>query len=223
MLPSHLIKAKLVDIISAACDLPGQMVVDANVLYLWFYPNFDQLEAVNADRPTTRQRREYPKCLKRLLEAKVQLYTSAFTMAEVATTAEVAELQYLWLSDPNQSKTASFKPKAARMAYARELATIRERVDQVLARVSKSVALLPKPASMDREVEEARALWRQSAGDFGDAMLVTAARRVPILTVLSDDADLLSFEGLTLYTANKNAIEASAANRMFEQVPEHDG
>lgn len=213
MLPSHLIKAKLVDITSQACDLPGQMVVDANVLYLWFYPNFDQLEAVRADLPTPRQRREYPKCLKKLLGAKVQLYTSAFTLAEVATTAEVAELQYLWLTDPNQSKMDRFKAKTARMTYAGQIAAIRRRVDEVLAAVTKSVALLPKPASMDREVEEARALWRQSAGDFGDAMLVTAARRVPIAAILSDDADLLSFDGVTLYTANRSAIEASAANQ----------
>jgi hypothetical protein len=213
MLPSHLIKAKLVDITSQACDVPGQMVVDANVLYLWYYPNFDQLDEVNADRPKPWQRREYPRFLKKLLNTNVKLYTSAFTLAEVATTAEVAELQYLWLTDPNQSKMDRFKAKTARLTYANQIAEIRRRVDDVLANVTKSVALLPKPASMDREVEEARTLWRQSAGDFGDAMLVTAARRVPITAVLSDDADLLSFSGVTLYTANRAAIEASAANQ----------
>ena len=125
---------------------------------------------------------------------------------------EVAELQYLWHTDPDQSKMEQFRAKRARMAYAGQIAAIRKRVDNVLAAARKSVALLPKPKSMDHEIEEARKIWRLSAGDFGDALLVTAALRVPITNILSDDADFLTFSDITLYTANRAAIDASAAD-----------
>lgn len=213
MLPDAAVKARAVDITSDTCSLPHQLVVDANVLYLWFYPSFDQLNAVNANAPTPRQRHKYPKFYKRLLKAGVKLYTTAFTLAEMATTCEAAELQLLWLTDPTHSLYDSFKLKDARYKYASDMPKIRGKVGQIFQAATKYVQQLPKPQSADSEVEKALLVWTQSFGDFGDAMLVAAAHRVPVLNILSEDADLLSFKGVTLYTANKKAINASIADK----------
>jgi hypothetical protein len=49
-----------------------------------------------------------------------------------------------------------------------------------------------------------------SAGDFGDAALVAAAKRAGMPRIISDDADLITFNGITLYTANQRAIDAAS-------------
>ena len=53
--------------------------------------------------------------------------------------------------------------------------------------------------------------WLPSTSDFSDAILVAAAKRAGIPRIVSDDADLISFEGITVYTANRNAIESALA------------
>ena len=49
--------------------------------------------------------------------------------------------------------------------------------------------------------------WCASAGDFGDAVTVAQAKfMLRPLSVLSDDMDLATFDGITLYTANNRVI-----------------
>ena len=73
----------------------------------------------------------------------------------------------------------------------------------------KSVELLPQ---LDKEADSFTAsvnLWLPSTCDFNDAILVARANRAGIPRIISDDADLASFDGITLYTANRSVIEAA--------------
>ena len=53
--------------------------------------------------------------------------------------------------------------------------------------------------------------WRSSAGDFADATLVANAKHASIPHILADDIDLLTFDQITVYTANQHALEAARA------------
>jgi hypothetical protein len=52
--------------------------------------------------------------------------------------------------------------------------------------------------------------WRSSWGDFPDAVMIGTAKRQAKPHVLSDDMDIATFAGITLYTANPRAILAAA-------------
>jgi len=55
-------------------------------------------------------------------------------------------------------------------------------------------------------------VWVESTADFGDAHLVATAKGAGIANILSDDADLITFEGIAVYTANQTAIGAAQAS-----------
>jgi predicted nucleic acid-binding protein len=78
-----------------------------------------------------------------------------------------------------------------------------------LAAACKRVELLPKFKGAEEELTRAVEEWASSAGDFTDALLVGAAKFADITDILSDDVDLVTFEGITVYTANRNSIDAA--------------
>lgn len=96
------------------------------------------------------------------------------------------------------------------------LPAIRRQIEQTLASVKKNAPLIPCFRSSDQEYERAVAEWCSSAGDFGDAVTVAQSRfMLRPLSVLSDDMDLATFDGVTLYTANNRVIsEASQSGTL---------
>jgi hypothetical protein len=68
--------------------------------------------------------------------------------------------------------------------------------------------LPPFPTPADA-IGQANATWQGSAGDYMDALMVAHAKHSGIPHVLSDDIDLLTFDGITVYTANATAIQAA--------------
>ena len=75
----------------------------------------------------------------------------------------------------------------------------------------KAVGLLPCWPAAEDEHDETLKEWLSSAGDFGDAALVAGAKYARVPHVLADDIDLLTFDALTVYTANQRAISAARA------------
>jgi hypothetical protein len=53
--------------------------------------------------------------------------------------------------------------------------------------------------------------WRYSCGDYPDAVMIASAKQQSKPHLLSDDIDIATFPGITLYTANLKTINAASA------------
>ncbi len=69
--------------------------------------------------------------------------------------------------------------------------------------------LLPQFPTVQDEQTQAQNEWLNSSGDYPDAVLVATAKQHGVPFVLSDDMDLATFAGITLYTANPKTIDAA--------------
>jgi hypothetical protein len=190
------------------------------VLYWVFYPNFSSLQYAGGRQPQAYQVTEYPRYWQRAARAKTQFHVVAANLGEFAKAAEYAELEAIWLTDslmpqPDPANPVQqFDPrvcKFARYHYSSQLAMFRKGVEAMMASIRKSVALVPQfPLAEDLE-KSALVEWRQSCGDFADAVMIASAKQQAKAHILSEDMDVATFAGITLYTANQRTIAAAAA------------
>lgn len=124
MMDPNLIKARVVDIHNRKAQYPQRVVLDANVLYFVYYPNFAYLAQAGGKPPHPYQRNHYPAWIKRAMQAKVQLCTSFVTVAEFVGLVEYGELETMWLFDPGTPAHSQFSPiqkKPVRYQYVSQL------------------------------------------------------------------------------------------------------
>lgn len=216
MVPAELVKARVIDIRDPDAPLPKIAVSDANVLYIINY-DFSAL-AAGIRTPPFYQTRFYPAWWKRAIGAGVTLCTPANCLAELAHIIERTELENLWRTDPSppeldpRNPDQDFNPrytKTVRYHYHEQLRNVRDDIQTTLQSIQKSVNVLPQVGHDLNAFGQAVQQWVSSAADFGDALLVVAAKRAGIPHIVSDDADLVTFDGITLYTANRNAIDSA--------------
>ena len=145
--------------------------------------------------------------------------TATTCLAEFAHIVERTELEILWRTDPTHPELDPRNPgqdysakyaKTIRYHYTSQLEMIRSGVETMLQSVRKTVEFLPQVGKAADIFAAAVKEWLPSTSDFSDSILVAAAKRAGIPRIISDDADLISFEGITVYTANRNAIEAAS-------------
>ena len=211
------VKAQVVDIRSARATLPKSVVADANILYFIHY-DFTSLSSAGARSPAHYQTSEYPRWWRRAISGGVLISTASTCLAEFIHIVERTELEILWRTDPDQPELDPSQPgqaysnkyaKAVRYLYAGQLQIIRSEVETALQSVRKTVELLPQ-VGKDADVFAASVKeWLPATCDFGDSALVSAAKHAGIPRIISDDADLISCDGITVYTANRNAIDAA--------------
>jgi len=201
-----------VDVQSLTSPLPKQVVVDASVLYWAYYPNFDDLRLAGGAVRSEVQRRPYSAWLDRALKAGTQLFASAITLGEFVRLMEYAEMEAIWITDPARSTADRFNPsvcKQTRWAQGpAELERIRRRANTFLNSARKAIDLLPRrEQSVTDEQQAILGEWLASAGDYADATLVANAKAVFVPHILADDRDLLTFADITVYTANRHALD----------------
>jgi predicted nucleic acid-binding protein len=217
MIPASLVKAQLVDIRVRSSTLPKSVVADANVLYFINY-DFSLLVAAGGKVPPPYQTRHYPSWWKRAAQGGVTLCAASCSLAEFAHIVERTELENLWRTDPNRPELDTGRPgqdfspkytKTVRYYYHAQIKSLRESVETTLDSARKSIAILPRVGQDEEVLNRAIREWVLSAADFADADLVASAKGAGIRNIVSDDADLISFEGITVYTANQNAVESA--------------
>ncbi len=218
MITPPLVRAEVVDIRQPASPTPSDLVTDANVLYWVFYPNFSSLAYAGGRQPFPYQLRDYPKYWQRAAKAGTQFHVVATTLTEFAKVAEYAELEAIWLTDspPPQpdpaNPVAHFDPrvcKFARYHYSGSRTLTRTAVETMIASIRKSVGLLAGFPTPDDEHNRSMLEWQSSCGDFPDAVMIASAKQQSRTHILSDDMDIATFAGITLYTANQTSIAAA--------------
>jgi len=217
--PSH-VQASVVDIGNRASTLPASLVVDANILYWIFYPNFGTLTATGARGPAHYQINDYPAYWARAAASGCKFFTANATLGEFAKVSEYAEMEARWRLEPPSSRphpdpvnpSTRFDPrvcKCARYYFASDIPGVRSDINLTITSLLRSVTLLNLPATASAQRASECSAWLGSLGDFPDAALISSALAQGITNFLSDDADLTTFPGITLNTANRNAINAA--------------
>lgn len=215
MADKDFVRAKVVDIRRPGRQPPSQAAVDASVLYFLYYPNFTALSAAGGRLPLPYQLQDYARWFAAALRGGTSFYAHPMTCGEFARAAEYAELEAFWVSSPTRPSGQAFSPNVCKQVrYAQPpafLAGVRRRAEGYVRSMRKVVGLLPlRPAAEDERDEQMKE-WLSSAGDFGDAALVAGAKYARVPHVLADDIDLLTFDAITVYTANQRAIAAARA------------
>jgi hypothetical protein len=220
MITPALVHADVVDVRKPGAPAPSDFVVDANVLYWLFYGNFSSLSYAGGRLPFSYQLAEYPKYWRRAATLGAQFHMVAATLGEFAKAVEYADLEAIWLTDPScpqpdpANPVSQFDPrtcKFARYHYSSQLAMVRKGVETMIASVRKSVGLLADFPTPDDQQDQSMGEWLPSAGDFPDAVMIASAKQQSIAHILSDDMDIATFAGVTLYTANLKTINAASA------------
>ena len=205
--------------------LPRQIVADTNVLYWLFYPNFGALQSSGAGFSKAVPASGLLSVLDQGRDTGTSLCTSVLNLGELAKVIEYAELEMFWRNDLNRPQfdpsnpSPDFSPqlcKLCRYHYGPQRPTVRKAIEQILASVKKNVPLIPCFRSSDEEYDRTVIEWCPSAGDFGDAVTVAQSKhmlRAPY--VLSDDIDMATFSGITLYTANNRIISDASQSGML--------
>jgi hypothetical protein len=195
-------------------------VADANVLYWRFYSNFPSVQYAGGRQPAHYQISLYPAYWNRATAQGTSFHVTPATLAEFAKAAEYAELETIWLTDPNPPQpdpanpVSQFTPvvcKLARYHYGRQLPSIRQAVERMITYALQKVKLLGQFPTADDQHARSLQEWRPSCGDFTDAIIVATAKEFGMPHILSDDMDLATFAGITLYTANARTIQSATA------------
>ncbi len=220
MITPPLVRADVVDIRNPGALTPQDIITDANVLYWVFYPNFTSLRYPGGKQPFPNQIADYRRYWKKAAGAKSRFHVVTATLGEFAKVVEYADLEAIWLTDPASPQpdpanpVAQFNPrvcKFARYHYSGRLATVRNGVETMIASVRKSVGLLPQFPTSEDVQNHSMSEWRPSCGDFPDAVMIASAKQQSKTDVLSDDMDIATFPGITLFTANVKTITAASA------------
>jgi hypothetical protein len=218
MIIPALVQANVVDIDNRASALPPTLVADANILYWIFYPNFATLAAAGGRGPAFYQLNKYPPYWERAARNGCRFYTATVTIGEFAKTSEYAELEAIWRTDPSPPQPDPANPttrfdarvcKFARYHYSSLLAGIRSDIEITIGSILRSVTLLDLPSSATALHTQASATWLHALDDFPDAVFASAAISQGVANILSDDSDLATFPGITLYTVNRQVITAA--------------
>lgn len=210
-LAPNFVKAQVVDIQNRRSALPQRVVVDANVLYFVFYPSFAQLRSAGGRTPHGYQTGEYPRWWGRVERAKGDFLVSDVTLDELVQLVETAELETLFRTDPNVPAEMEFIRKEARYRYGDRLSATRQTGIGILQQVRKNITLLPAFRGQEDRLQRVFQAWQGSFADANDAVVVANAKYASTPHILTDDADFLTIEGITVYTANNRAIEAATA------------
>jgi len=200
-----------VDVRRPEASVPPRCLVDTNILYFLHYDRFTNLDALG-EGPRPYQTTEYPRYIKRLRYENKELWVHRTGLIELARIVERAELQILYaVKTPD---VAGIPPdlnvKAIRRTYRAEYLLCQERVLTYLAAVRKAYRLIAMVGNDAVSYWPAwDVAWPRTVADPEDVGQLVDAVATGLSQVLSDDADWVSLDGITLYTANAVAIRAA--------------
>ena len=211
-LAKHL-KAEVIDIRQSLSPSVKKILIDANVLYFCYYDRFSLLDPMGKG-PRNYQKNDYPSFFKKLLSSNTSLVIHKVGLLEFINTVERAELQILYCK-VNKTSTIKndFSPKRLRYNYSEKFRNIQGQIITYLHSIKKTFSLLNIDASIDGYLWNSLTEWQDSLGDVEDATMIAEAKREGIDSVLTDDSAFVTFNGIKLFTANKNAINAYEATK----------
>lgn len=200
------VRASVVDIQGDTPKPEDQFIVDTNVwLFLLYSP-----ASLNSSGAPLPQATHYPAYIQRAVASKSVLRSVALTLAEIAHNVERAEREaYVAMAGKN------IQTKDFRHDYPNQRHKVTTLVKDTWADVMSFSKLLEM--NLDAPfVESAMTLFPSVGLDGYDVFMAEKAIQSGSKQIITDDKDFLTVPGLTVFTANANAIQtAQAAGKLI--------
>ncbi len=200
-----IVRATVIDIQNDRPKISDRFLVDTNAWYWLTYVRSSQ----TSRPPKFYQIREYPRYLKSALKSQSELLWSGLSIGELAALIERSE--YDIFCQINRLNPQSFSLKEYRHGY------IQERINKVISETTIVWDLIRSFGNCLDTIINASTITQTIANlniqavDGYDALMVDAMNKAGINQVITDDIDFVTVPGITIFTANRNAIAAAIA------------
>ena len=200
------VRAQIVDIRADTPKDTDRFLVDTNAWYWLFYPRASQTPSV----PQSYQLADYPAYIKKALGHSAALHCYALTFSELAHNIEKAEREIY------ESQTGKkIRPKEFRYDCINQRRKITALITDTWADVMSASTQLDM--ELDTAfMQSALTLFPSVALDGYDLFIAETALKTGVTQIITDDGDYATVPGLTVFTSNRNTIQAaSLANRLI--------
>jgi len=205
MAVQYQVRAQVVDL-RADQPLPtDRFYVDTNVWFWVAYPNVQ----FGSGQSQAQRVGDYTSYLQSVLRAKGQLHWCGLSLAELAHLIEKTEFE----AYQGSGVTPIFNTaKEYRHGHAAERKRVAETIETAWRCVEGLAHPLPGPTTVDQAAVEAalRALGKVALDGY-DLFALKTLHDTKVIQVISDDGDFCIVPGITLFTTNRNVLQAARA------------
>lgn len=195
------VHAEVVDLRTDTVKATDVFLVDTNVWYWLTYPRASQMPKP----PAYYQTRYYPNYLKNARKAHARLLYCGTVFSELAHRIESDELKFFCARQAAQIVAKDFRHN-----YPQERQDVQDEVAIAWGQVTAMAAIAAVPLD-DATINATATLFGQVGLDGYDLISIEAMKQNGIAHIITDDKDFLSVPGITVLTANNNAIQAAKA------------
>ncbi len=205
-----IVRANVIDIQTDRPQKSDRFLVDTNAWYWLAYTR-----SVNTSRPPKDyQVKQYPSYIDAALRSGSTLSWSGLSMAELTTLIERSE--YDIFCQRNHLDSRKFLLKEYRHGHPLE------RANQVILEINNAWDMIRSAGQclesiiQQETVTQAIADFNSQEVDGYDGLIILAAKNANINQIITDDIDFITVPGITVFTANRNAISiAKSKNKLI--------
>ena len=195
------IRSEVVDAKTRTVNPGDTFLVDTNV---WFWMCYESApDAPNVSKPW--QSREYPAFLDRVLKSGGRLLWSPFSWSELCHIIERTEWRISLACGATQTESA----KQFRYEGADERERVVRTIKDTWTQVTSIAEPMPDVVLNAATVEAANAELSDVMLDGYDLFMAQQLRSSGLTGIITDDADFVTFPGITVFTANNRIINAA--------------
>ncbi len=193
------VRAQVVDINKDEPKSADRFLVDTNAWYWLFYSRASQ--AVST--PKSYQLSDYPSYINKAISASSLLHCFALSFAELAHNIEKAEREIYGSQSNRNIHTKEFRNNC--ITQRRKVVThIIDTWDDV-----KSISTLLDMKLDTSFMQTALSLFPSVSLDGYDLFMAETALQTEVTQIITDDSDYATVPGLTIFTSNRNIIQAA--------------
>jgi hypothetical protein len=204
------VRANVVDIQTDRPQVSDRFLVDTNVWYWLTYSRSKQ----TLRPPQNYQITKYPDYINAAVIAKSQLLWSALSVAELTTLIERSEHSIFCRRnnhDPNQFSIKKYRHGYPVERAKKVIAEIETSWNQVEV-IGHCLDSLVNQSTVTQVVND---LQIQSIDGY-DSLIAHAMKIAQVDKIITDDIDFVTVPGITIFTANRNALlAANAQNKLL--------
>ncbi len=198
------------DVVDLRNDHPKEddiFLVDTNVWY-WLTYTRDRLSANPA---MEYQRNHYPSYLKDALDANSNLQYCGLSLSELAHLIEGTEREIF-----NRNVPQNITSKPYRHNYPDQRQNVVEEIKDAWEQVT-SIAVCADIIVNESTTEKALQRLETQLLDGYDLLILEAMEKANITQVITDDGDYVTVPNITVFTANRNVINAAQGSGKLKQ------
>jgi predicted nucleic acid-binding protein len=207
----------LLDVFATVVDLridkpkaQDKFLVDTNVWYWLAYSRSQQ----GTSQPKFHQTKFYPQYIKNAAASKSALYYCGLSFAELAHQIEQKEREIFALKQGIKPEdiAAKLSLKEFRHNYLPEHIKVIQEIEgvwQQIEQYGKNLELTINNTSLSNSLKRLTTEPKENRLDGYDLFFLEIMFSNSITNIITDDGDFLTVKGITVFTANRNAIDTA--------------